>query len=300
MCLSRMEIFIERYLRYLEVERNASVNTLKAYSNDLKNFKTYIADKPLKEIDYLTIRAFLSILKEKYNKSSIRRKIACLRSFFRFMCREGHLSSNPAAAVSLPRKEKRLPIVLDEAEIIKLLEAPPEDDVSGIRDRAVLETLYSTGIRVSELGGLDKDDIDFIGGSIVVFGKGKKQRLVPIGDRALSYIKTYLEKKDRYLNKLGVKNINQKAVFLNHKGGRLLDRSIRRIVEKYITIAGTRHNISPHTLRHSFATHMLDRGADLRAVQELLGHQSLSTTQIYTHLTPQRLKLVYEKTHPRA
>jgi tyrosine recombinase XerC len=296
-----MEIFIEKYLRYLRAEKNTSENTLKAYTNDLEDFKNYIGSKPIKDVDYLTIRGFLASLKEAlYDKVSIRRKITALRSFFRFLCREGYLSFNPASMVSLPRKEKKLPSVLDETEVIKLIEAPSPHDLVGIRDRAVLETLYSTGIRVGEIAKINKEDIDFISGSIVVLGKGRKQRKVPIGEKALFWIKKYLEQRNIFMNKSKVKDVDKNVIFLNHKGTRLTDRSIRRIVEKYIIRVSSRHNISPHTLRHSFATHLLDRGADLRSVQELLGHSSLATTQIYTHLTPQRLKSVYEKTHPRA
>jgi site-specific recombinase XerD len=234
-------------------------------------------------------------MKEKnYSKRTVARKLASLRSFFKFLYREGYIKTNPSSGISTPKLDKKLPIFLDTDEVSKLIEAPDEKDLSGLRDRALMETLYSTGIRVSELVGMNLSEIDFISGVIKVFGKGKKERLAPIGDKALRAIRNYLDKR-------GIGKLNdKKAVFLNKDGGRLTDRSVRRIIEKYIKRVSLREGVSPHTLRHSFATHLLNRGADLRSVQELLGHMNLSTTQIYTHVTTQRLKEVYDKAHPRA
>ncbi|HRZ67399.1 MAG TPA: tyrosine recombinase XerC, partial [Candidatus Omnitrophota bacterium] len=231
------------------------------------------------------------------SKVSIARKIASIRSFFKFLFREGIIKNNPASSLSTPKRDKHLPKFLDEKEIVLLLESPGKEDEAGLRDGAILETLYSTGIRVSELVGLNIDTVDQIGGVIKVYGKGKKERIVPIGDRALQAIRDYLKKR-RASN---TKDTHAgKALFFNKNGGRLTDRSIRRIINKYITKTSIQQKISPHTLRHSFATHMLDHGADLRSVQELLGHANLSTTQIYTHITTERLKSAYTKAHPRA
>ncbi|MBI4974609.1 MAG: tyrosine recombinase XerC, partial [Candidatus Omnitrophica bacterium] len=229
-----------------------------------------------------------------YSKRTIARKLACLRSFFKFLYREGHIKTNPISAVSTPKLDKVLPKFLDVEKMLKLVQSPPADKISGLRDRAVLETLYSTGIRVSELVGLDVDDVDFISGVIKVLGKGSRERIVPIGEPALAAMRRYIDK--RSTDKVRDKD----AVFLNKSGRRLTDRSIRRIVDKHIRSLSIREKISPHSLRHSFATHLLDRGADLRSVQELLGHMNLSTTQIYTHVTMERLKSVYDKAHPRA
>jgi len=289
-----MERYIIKFLRYLEIERNASTHTLVNYKNDLRVFKDFLGELPIESVDYLTLRKFLAHLKAtQYAKTSIARKLACLRSFFKFLCREGHLKANPIKDLSTPKLDKKLPIFLDEDQVTKLLQSP-DKDLAGLRDRAILETLYSTGIRVSELVGLNVSDVDFIGGVTKVKGKGKKVRLSPIGDRALRSIGEYLKSR-----KTADKS-SSKAVFLNKNNRRLTDRSIRRIVEKYIHKTSIKNKVSPHTLRHSFATHLLNRGADLRSVQELLGHMNLVTTQIYTHVTTDRLKTVYEKAHPRA
>lgn len=300
--------YIDKFLNYLKVEKNMSQHTIINYSIDLRDFAKFLGDSAeIDNVDYLMIRKFLADLKAKnYSRRTVARKIACLRSFFKFLYREGHIKSNPISGVSTPKLDKKLPVFLDEAEVIKLLEAPNEQDLTGLRDRAILETLYSSGLRVSELIGLNIDSIDFIGGVLKVFGKGKKERLAPIGDRALKAIRSYLEKRGdakpvpaRHLPNRQTGG-DKKAVFLNKSRSRLTDRSVRRILKKYIHIASLREDISPHTLRHSFATHLLNRGADLRSVQELLGHMNLSTTQIYTHVTTERLKAVYDKAHPRA
>ena len=287
--------YIVKFLNYLKVEKNMSMHTVLNYSIDLRDISKFLGDSAeIEKIDYLALRKFLADLKlRNYSHRTIARKFACLRSFFKFLYREGYIKSNPISGLSTPKLERKLPVFLDESEVAKLLEAPPTDALAGLRDRAMLETLYSSGLRISELVGLNIDNIDFIGGVLKVLGKGRKERLVPIGDRALKCIRAYLEKR-------GVESLDKKAVFLNKSNSRLTDRSVRRTLEKYIHITSLREDISPHTLRHSFATHLLNRGADLRSVQELLGHMNLSTTQIYTHVTAERMKAVYNKAHPRA
>lgn len=282
-------------MTYLRIEKNASPYTLTNYEIDLKEFNASLRDKPLESITHVDVRLFLARMKEKnFSKRTVARKMACLRSFFRFLCREGYVKTNPAAGLQTPRLEKKLPLFLDTNEVVKLIESPDTSDVYGLRDRAILETLYSSGIRVGELVGLNKENVDFIGGVLKVYGKGKKERLAPIGDRALRAIRNYLEK----FPPANIKD--KKAVFLNKSGRRMTDRAVRRVVDKYIRKTSLNEKISPHSLRHSFATHLLDRGADLRSVQELLGHANLSTTQIYTHVTAERLKSIYDKAHPRA
>lgn len=287
--------YIDKFIDYLKIERNASEYTIINYSGDLRDFGKFLGGASLESVNYLLLRRYLASMRKKnYAKRSTARKLASLRSFFRFLYREGYIKTNPASSITTPKLEKKLPLFLDTGEVIKLIEAPDEKDISGLRDRAILETLYSTGMRVGELVRLNIDNIDFISGVAKVFGKGRKERLAPIGDKALRAIRNYLTK--RGIEKL----TDKKAVFLNKKGGRLTDRSVRRVVEKYIKRVSLREGVSPHTLRHSFATHLLNRGADLRCVQELLGHANLSTTQLYTHVTTKRLKEVYEKSHPRA
>jgi tyrosine recombinase XerC len=285
-----MQRYIEKFLRYLEIEKNSSKYTLLNYHIDLKDFAKFLGDYPIEKVDYLFLRKFLVELKAKnLNKRTVSRKLSCLRTFFKFLNREGYLKSNPILLLSSPKQDKHLPIFLTEDEVDKLIKAP-SDDIRGLRDKAILEMLYSTGMRVGELVSLGVDDIDFISGCIKVLGKGKKERLVPIGDMALSAIRDYLDKRQE----------KGKILFLNKNRTKLTDRSIRRMINKYIKKVSLKDHVSPHTLRHSFATHLLNRGADLRSVQELLGHANLSTTQIYTHLTTERLKSIYEKAHPRA
>lgn len=290
-----MKRYIEKFLRYLEYEKNASSYTLISYASDLEAFERSVGDVPIEKIDLLTLRRFLADLKAKnFQKITVARKISSLRSFFKFLCREGYLKTNPTLTLRTPKREKRLPKILGIEEVTQLLERIPKDFL-GLRDRAILETLYSSGLRVSELTQLDIPHVDFIGGVVKVSGKGKKERLSPIGEEALRAIRAYLEKRGE-----SKKNRNTQALFVNKNGGRLSGRSVRRLLDRAIKRTSLVYHISPHTLRHSFATHLLDRGADLRAVQELLGHQHLSTTQIYTHVTAERLKRVYEKAHPRA
>ena len=290
-----MQRYIEKFTNYLNVEKNSSPHTITNYTADLEAFGVFLADRDISSVDHLFLRRFLADMRAKnYAKRTIARKLASLRTFFKFLYREGHIKINPITAVSTPKLDKRLPIVLDEKKVALLINAPDTTAAAGLRDKAILETLYSTGIRVSELVGLDDDDVDHISGIIKVLGKGRKERLTPIGDMASRAIRNYVESK----NEKSVRD--KRAVFLNKSGRRLTDRSVRRIVDKYIKLASIQEHISPHSLRHSFATHLLDRGADLRSVQELLGHMNLSTTQIYTHVTMERLREAYDKAHPRA
>ncbi len=292
-----MEKFVENFLGFLRTEKGASKHTIKNYAIDLREFAEFSKKKEIKQLTYLDIRAFLAHLKTKaYCKNSISRKLACLRSFFKYLARENILLQNPASGVATPKKEKKLPEFMDVSEIEKLLNAPAKNSWEEKRDRAILEILYSSGLRVSELEGLNKDDLDFSGGVLLVRGKGKKERMVPVGDKALNALRLYLETKPPKENLGGLK----KPLFVSRIGTRLTDRSVRRMVLKYVRRSGLGKEISPHTFRHSFATHLLDNGADLRSVQELLGHANLSTTQIYTHVTTQRLKDAYEASHPRS
>ncbi|NQT90827.1 MAG: tyrosine recombinase XerC [Candidatus Omnitrophica bacterium] len=289
-----MQRYIDKFIRYLEIEREASPHTVTNYKRDLKEFQAFLGDREVEKIDYLLIRQFLAHLRErKLSRASIARCLSALRSFFRFLTKEGLFKHNPLAGMSTPKKEKKLPVFMQEKEVAKLVEAPGDDAV-GLRDKAILETLYSTGMRVSELVGMDTDACDFIGGVIKVYGKGKKERLAPIGEKAIKAIRNYVDATTK------MRQDKKKVLFLNNRKGRLTDRSVRRIVDRYIHKTSLQEKISPHTLRHSFATHLLNRGADLRVVQELLGHANLSTTQIYTHVTTDRLKDVYQKAHPRA
>jgi tyrosine recombinase XerC len=286
-----MERFVEKFTRYLEIEKNYSTHTILNYKLDLEEFQKFLGEQPIEKVDYLAVRKYLANLKEKNLQSrSIARKLSSLRSFFRFLTREGFIKVNPIVSITSPKLDKHLPQFLSEDETARLIESSIPKTLSGMRDRAILETFYSTGIRISELVGLDLDDVDVISGIVKVRGKGKKERLVPIGEHAISAIRLYLEKRDTAAN----------ALFLNPSRRRISDRGVRYMFKKYIRIAGTRQGVSPHTLRHSFATHLLNRGADLRTVQELLGHANLGTTQIYTHLTTERLKNVYDSAHPRA
>ncbi|MFH1655383.1 MAG: tyrosine recombinase XerC [Candidatus Omnitrophota bacterium] len=286
-----MKRYIDKFISYLEIEKNSSNYTIVNYKHDLEEFGVFLKETPLENVEYLTLRKYLAHLKSKNLKSrTLARKISCLRTFFRFLCREGYLKSNPTLLLLTPKLDKRLPEFLTEEEMLKLLNAPPRDKQSGLRDRAILETLYSTGMRIGELVGLDIEDIDFISGVVKVRGKGKKERLLPIGEKALSALREYVDKRKK----------QKKELLLNKNGTRLSDRGVRDIMEKYIRITSLKENISPHTLRHSFATHLLNHGADLRSVQELLGHANLSSTQIYTHLSTERLKNIYDKAHPRA
>lgn len=289
-----MERYIEKFIRYLEIEKNYSRHTVLNYRLDLEDFRGFLGEKNIEGVDYLSLRKYLALLKEKnISARSVSRRLSALRSFFKFLTREGFLKINPISIVASPKQEKHLPVFLTEEEVRKLIDAvvlKEKPDEASLRDKAILETFYSTGMRISELVALSMPDMDFISGIIKVMGKGKKERIVPIGEHAIKAIRQYLEKRMRQSD----------VVFLNKNGRRITDRGVRGIVAKYIRLASLRQGVSPHTLRHSFATHLLNHGADLRSVQELLGHANLSTTQVYTHLTTERLKKVYDKAHPRA
>ena len=306
-----MEQLIEQFLEHLRYERNVSAHTLRNYASDLEQFLDHLAPPDaksgkrqtpeIKTIDNLTIREWLAQLHSaQKKKASIARKLAALRTFFQFLVREGLLESNPAKLVSTPRLEKKLPKHLSIEEAIRFIETPdPETDL-GKRDRAMLELMYATGIRVAELTTLDLGDIDFRNQLIRVTGKRRKQRIVPFGDPAANAIRNYLDVRDTFLFHAPVSKRDEEALFLNYQGTRITTRSVGRMVEKYIKICSGIHQISPHALRHSFATHLLDSGADLRDIQELLGHARLSTTQVYTHVSMEKLVEVYDKAHPKA
>jgi integrase/recombinase XerC len=294
---------IGQFLQYLRVERGASPHTLKGYREDLHALAEYLADgeghTPAPGgITMGELRGFVSALHEAgYAKSSISRRLASVRSFMRFGQREGWAKSNPAKALRNPRKSRKLPHFLTTEEVGKLLDAPKGTSAQAIRDRAILETLYSAGLRVSELVGLTDGDLDFAAGIVRIRGKGKRERLAPIGSYAARALKRWLE-----VRKLSPreKTGREAPVFTNKFGTRLTTRSVARMLEKHLKETGLDSRTSPHTLRHSFATHLLDRGADIRSVQELLGHKSLVTTQIYTHVSTANLRAAYEKAHPRA
>lgn len=284
----------DKFLNYLKIEKNYSPHTLTNYERDLKELESFLENNfkniDIKEIDYFILRKFLVFLSSQISKRSMARKISTLKSFFKFLVREGIIENNPAVSLIYPRQEKKLPTFLTEEEVDKLLESIKGEDFITLRDKAILEFLYSCGARVSEVINLKKEDIDLIGGIVKVKGKGKKERILPLGEPAIRAIKKYLDKRKD----------NSSFLFVNYKGEKLSDRGVRLILEKYIKKLAFKFRVSPHTLRHSFATHLLNRGADLRSVQELLGHSSISTTQIYTHLSIDRLKKIYEKAHPRA
>lgn len=290
---------IEQFLRYLNIEKNASLHTISNYQRDIQQFREFLDKRDIdswEDVKPTQIRAYLAQMQQgALAKSSRARRLSTLKSFFKFLLREDYIENNPVIGISAPKKDKKLPAFLDKQSVIKLLEAPPADSLSGLRDRAILETLYSSGLRVSELVGSNIPDIDFIAEAVKVRGKGKIERLAPLGRPAIMAIRRYLEKRDQEL-----KVVDRKVVFANKFGGRLTARSVQRMVARYMKQVSSQNNLSPHTLRHTFATHLLSAGADLRAVQELLGHKSIATTQIYTHITPERLKKVYDKAHPRA
>ncbi|MFQ5965584.1 MAG: tyrosine recombinase XerC [Candidatus Scalinduaceae bacterium] len=293
-----IEVYVKKFMKKLEHEKGSSKHTLRAYYNDLTQFDLFLKAekcKDLESINHLLLRKYLAILRSKnYSRTTIARKLASLRSFFKFLNQEGTLELNPIETLRIPKQPKKLPHFLSINNIDTLIKTPDKTKPIGLRDRAILETLYSAGIRVSELVNLNESDVDFFGGMIKVQGKGKKERIVPIGGYAIEAIKEYISSRKK-------KSINKKSpLFLNKFGGRLSSRSVARSLDKYLKITGINLVTSPHTFRHSFATHLLDKGANLRSVQELLGHSNLSTTQIYTHITTERMKQVYDKTHPRA
>ncbi len=292
---------VRLFLQRLAHGRNFSEHTLRAYEADLDQFLAFMAQnhvRQFKRVDHLLVRKFLAALRDhNYSKTTIGRKLSALRSFFNFLNREELLEANPVASVRRPKAQRGLPRFLTSKEIAALLRAPDTSTDDGKRDLAILETLYSTGIRVSEIAGLNVDDVDFVSEVIRVAGKGKKERIAPLGSFALKAVGDYLRTRGIAKSRTVFSN---EPLFLNRGGSRLSARSMGRVIDKQVNRAGVRGGVSPHSLRHSFATHMLDAGADLRAVQELLGHASITSTQIYTHLTTKHLKKVYEKAHPRA
>ncbi len=294
---------VKRFASYLEGEKNSSGETVRNYLSDLKQFSVFAGPgKKPAEVSRQDIRRFIAHLRQKKNSpASIARKLSSLRSFFSFLTEEGIVPSSPAQGIAAPRQKKKLPRFLQVKEAAMLVEAPDTSGVTGLRDRAILELLYSTGMRVRELTQLRVESVDLIAGLVKVLGKGKKQRILPVGEKALEALALYIARRSELSRKdKNCPGPDSTALFLNCRGGRLTPRSICRIMDKYITAACRKEGVSPHTLRHSFATHLLEAGADLRSIQELLGHSSLATTQIYTHTTTGRLKSVYDKAHPRA
>jgi integrase/recombinase XerC len=294
--------FEKAFVEYLRYERNMSPETIRAYEKDLHQFLRFFSrgeGRPVhpRQISALEVREFLGQLRDKnYQKTTVVRKLATIRSFYKFLVRKGHVQTNPMQDIETPKVDKKLPHFLSMEDVEKLLNAPNGDTFQSIRDRAILETLYSSGLRVSELTALNVSDIDFTAEVIKARGKGRRERMVPVGSFALGAIKRFVDIRAK------VPRINEAdpdALFLNRFGDRLSSRSIRKILDKYIKVTGLSEKTSPHTLRHSFATHLLNRGANLRMVQELLGHKHLSTTQIYTHVTTANIKKAYEEAHPR-
>jgi integrase/recombinase XerC len=299
-----MDEALAEFLRHLALERNASPHTVKSYREDLTQaldfFRTRLGQQSPAP-DRLTIRllrAYLAWLHEMgYAKTTVARRVSAVRSWCRFLRRQGVLTANPTDGLRGPRQDKKLPHFLSVEDVQRLLDSPPDDTPLGLRDRALLETLYSAGLRVSELTGLNVEDVDLTEGLATVRGKGRKERLALLGPPALAALHRWLDGRAAVVGALSRPAV---ALFLNKNGGRLSSRSVGRLLEKYLKQTGLDPRTSPHTLRHSFATHLLDNGADIRSVQELLGHRSLSTTQIYTHVTTHRLQESYEKAHPRA
>jgi integrase/recombinase XerC len=315
---SKFPPLVQQFLDYLRLERHFSDYTLKSYGADLQQFGQFLMgeigqqtpeprlnvtfpeslDEKLTNVTPLTVREFLNYLYgQNYTKSTTARKLATLRSFYKYLIKRGTVQASPLSSIRTPKQEKRLPKCLDLEQVQKLLDAPGDADVLSARDKAMLEVLYSTGIRVSELVALEAGDLDLTEGILRVTGKGRKDRLTPIGSQAIKALQRYFEMKN---SDPRMQNPGTAKIFLNKHGQALSTRSVRRKLDKYLVQAGLDPGISPHTLRHSFATHLLNNGADLRSVQELLGHQSLSTTQIYTHLTTSRVKEAYDSAHPRA
>jgi integrase/recombinase XerC len=296
---------VDDFLGYLSIEKGHSPNTINAYAHDIQTFIDFVQDihedkenRSPSGITYLEIRAYLADLQRAgYSRRTVARRLAAVRAFFSYLHKKGIVPQNPVKGIRTPKEGRRIPPFLREDEVASLMERPARDTPLGLRDRAILETLYAAGLRVGELVGLDLDSVDLTTGFIRAYGKGSKERIVPIGAKAIEALTEYLENGRPHLASPG---LEARALFLNCNGTRLSSRAVQIMIDKYIEDATIDKKISPHALRHSFATHLLDHGADLRAVQELLGHASVSTTQIYTHMTRRRLKVVYDKAHPRA
>ncbi|WCK52908.1 tyrosine recombinase XerC [Aneurinibacillus sp. Ricciae_BoGa-3] len=288
------------FKQYLQIEKNASALTILNYEKDIRAFKAFMEQHAINDyaaVSYVHVRSYLSELAHQaYSRRTIARKLSAMRSFYRFMLREELVEQNPFKTVSTPKLDKRLPNFLYPKEVEMLLELPDTTTPIGIRDRSIMEMLYSSGMRVSELVHLTVRSIDVSVGTALVYGKGAKERYVPLGTFALEAHRLYLQEARPALSQ--GKKVDE--LFLNARGTAITDRSIRRIIEKYVGRASEALKVSPHTFRHSFATHLLDNGADLRSVQEMLGHSNISSTQIYTHVTRERLRMVYNQAHPRA
>lgn len=290
------------FLNYLTYERNVSTNTVVAYRDDLESFVAFLCNDyltmardqlDLRRVDHLAVRAYLAHLaRRSLRRSSIARHLSAMRSFFKFLMREGAADANPARGVATPKGEKHLPSVLQTSDVALLLEQPDTTTPLGVRDRAWLELLYASGLRIGELVGIDVDEVELRARLVKVRGKGSKERIVPFGSKAEEAVRAWMSVREV--------QPDQHALFTNYRGERITARSVRRLFERYVRGAALRAGVSPHTLRHSFATHLLNAGADLRGIQELLGHASLSTTQKYTHLNDWQLIAVYRKAHPRA
>lgn len=297
-----MEQLIKDFLETMQIARGASGHTLVAYRTDLLQFLQFLTEHGItdaSQVNHLLIREYLAAMKKQgLLRSSIRRKVAAIRSFYRYLCRSGATAFNPVLGVATPRQERRLPRFLYPQEIENLLAVPRGENPLAMRDVAILETLYATGIRLAELTGLNLGDLEFDLDCLRVLGKGAKERIVPIGRYALDACRDYLYRARPILASRG--SAGEKAFFLNYRGNRLTGRSVERLLDRYLRMIAVNRGASPHALRHSFATHLMENGADLRVVQELLGHVSVSTTQIYTHLSRERLKRVYDRSHPRA
>ena len=305
-----MENAIRDFGTHIEVERNLSPHTKRNYLNDLRQFQNFLlstnisvkkkGNDRLVHIDQMTIRAFLAYLyRQKVKKVTISRKIASLRAFFKYLLREGKVKNNPAEMVQLPKIDKYLPTFLSVDEVFSLVDTEFKPDVFGLRDKAIIELCYSSGIRVGELAGLNVDDIDWTSSLAKIRGKGKKERIVPVGGPALEALKIYIKKRDE-LRKRNLATDIDAPLFLNRFGTRITTRSIGRLLDKYVLLSGINRKIGPHALRHTFATHLMDEGADMRVIQELLGHESLSTTQKYTSMSVSKLLEVYDNAHPKA
>ncbi len=300
-----MKTEIGDFLDYLTFERNISPNTVTAYREDLESFIGFLCNDyftmgrdqlELTRIDHLTIRSYLAHLsRRKLSRSTTARHLSALRTFFKYLVREGAVESNPARTVATPKKEKHLPQVMQPADVALLLEQQDRSTTLGLRDAAWMELLYASGLRISELVGVDIDDLELKARLVKVHGKGSKERIVPFGAKAESALHAWLAVRGELVH-----DVDEQAVFVNYRGHRITARSVARLFEVYLRRAAMRAGISPHTMRHSFATHLLNAGADLRGIQELLGHSSLSTTQKYTHLNDWQLMAVYKKAHPRA
>ena len=310
---------LESFLEHLRLNENASANTVRAYESDLAQFLSFLAvhvgrrrgELSASDFDHLHIRAFLGDLHKRGNsRSSAARKLAAIRTFGRYLRREGEIEGDPAALVGTPKREQRLPAHLGEAEMTKLLEMPDTSTPLGRRDKAILELFYASGLRLSELVGLGLEDVNLSSRVVRVFGKGRKERIVPFNRSTESALRAWLRDRETVAAGIrdpgsGIRNIMKsrrqtEPLFLNYQGGRLSTRSVDRLVRKYVAACSTRFGISPHALRHSFATHLLEHGADLRSIQELLGHARLSTTQRYTHVNSAQLLEAYRKAHPKA